>query len=153
MAQYATLYNNLDTNDIDFRATDTMDQESIEYFLIMMNSFLQGDAKGQIYDVDGVKINPAYLIYTDSNKYNINPQVLLTQLEKETTSITDSTKSTYWQERILGCKCTNCSTIRGQISYAAEMLGNDYCSVMAGQPILGIWQSVGVTQPAPMAFR
>lgn len=132
----------------EFRNRDAMTLQQIREFLKTRGSFLQGDAEGKVKDVDGELIDPAQLIFdaTQPNEDNpgdtINPQVLLTTLEKEHRAITRKERLPDDKlEFILGCgkprdpkKGTppQFPTIRQQIECAAQSLNNRFNELANG---------------------
>ncbi len=135
------IYNTMCLCDSDFTATDAMDKQSIEYFLQMEGSFLQNE---KLVDTDGTIIDPADIIYETAMANGINPQVLLAQLQKESSACKTSVREpTSELKFILGCNPA--STIAGQIECAADTMGDDYKLISEGLPPIdnARWQCVG----------
>src|SRR5579864_2513279 len=138
-------------SDEDFVAP-TLSEAEIESLFAAYGSFLQGT----ITDVDGTPINPAHLIFTAAQTYQINPKVLLATMDKESRAI--SVLKTRPTGRggnellrcIMGYNVPNCTsatggaTIREQIDRAAWQFRKDLTFLNEGKPLLGGWQ-VGVT--------
>lgn len=82
-------------------------------FLAPKNSYFQIPVK----DVDGVVFDPATVISDAARTYSINPKVLLATLQKESSSVTRTTRPT--TVAIMG---NTANTWRGQILEAAQLL-------------------------------
>ncbi len=141
--EYSSTYNSMCLSDSDFTDTGIISEADIEKFLKKHGSLLYGK-NGLIYDVDGTQINPAQLIFENASTSGINPQVVLTQLQKESTAITSPALSEAWQENIMGYNHSIASTIRDQIHYGTAQMGRDYQRLCNGEPTAGNKQ-VGVS--------
>lgn len=100
-------------------------QEIRKFLKEEQGSFLQGDAEGKMKDVDGEPTYPAQVIFDAAQTNNVNPQVLLTMLQKESGTITRGERPPdRTLVRIMGCGKP--STIRQQIMCAAQSLNNRF---------------------------
>jgi hypothetical protein len=94
-------YNNQMISDAEFRAKNTMTEEQIQAFLVNRGSALanytiptDGSVSttiGWYYTVEGAGWSAAKVIYWSAQWYDINPQVLLATLQKESSLVTSGT--------------------------------------------------------------
>ena len=109
------VYNTAFLTDEQLEDYTAMTAEQIRQFLVDHNSYFQQP----IQDVDGVTFDPADTIAQAATQYQINPQVLLTTLQKESVGVTRSTRpSDDMLPFIMGC--ISSSTARQQLVCAAE---------------------------------
>ena len=93
----------------------SMSADSIRSFLTTRNSYF----KTSIKDVDGVTFDPATVIAQAASQYRINPKVILTTLQKESSGVTRTTRPSDTNLKFLmGCISPN--NARTQLSCAAE---------------------------------
>lgn len=125
---------------------DLMSLQEIKAFLETNNSFL----KDQIQDVDGVEINPAEEVFKAAQQLPLNPQVLLTLLEREQSAITTAARLDDRQlQRIMAWDLKNRvvplanKSIREQIKDGAAQLRRDFDRLILGESTIGGWR-VGV---------
>jgi hypothetical protein len=85
--QAATSDKNNIISDGEFRNYQSMTQSQIQDFLTSENSFL---AAYKTVDNDGVEKLPSEMIINAANKYQINPKVIITMLQKEQSIIQES---------------------------------------------------------------
>jgi hypothetical protein len=129
-------YNTMCLSDAQFVDVNTMTLQQIKTFLADRNSFLRTD----IEDVDGVIINPAQLIFDAAQEEGINPQVLLTTMQKESGAVKLQVrpKDPLRLQLIMGFSSP--STIRDQINDAAAQFRRDLDRLNLGNPTFGGWQ-------------
>ena len=130
-------YNDMCLSDPDFTNASTMSYEDIRKFLKDKGSFLQGD---EVKDVDGSIFDPAEFIDFAAQVYGINPQVILTTLQKEQQAITTSKRlSDSKLKRIMGYGSP--STITAQILDGTAQMRRDFDKLSNGQPTAGGWKN------------
>ncbi len=99
--EYSSTYNSMCLTDSDFTDKGTMSEADIEKFLKKHGSFLRDES---LTDTDGTTIDPAEIIYETAKANEINPQVLLAMLQKESSACTTPTRlKTSVLNFILGC--------------------------------------------------
>ena len=125
--------------DSDFTNNGTMNLDQIRQLLSDRNSFLQGNNTHQIADVDGQLIDPGQLINDAAQNNNINPQVILATLQKESSAITSSTRPGDTRLKNLA-GFGSPSMIRDQITDLGAQLRRDYDRLEAGGSTLGGWK-------------
>ena len=118
-----------------------MSLADIRKFLQDRGSFLAGDANNQLQDVDGVTIDVGQLIFDASQISQINPEVLLATIQKESSTITRRTRPTNpaLLRQLAGFSLAN--TMRDQILQAAAQLRRDFNRVSTGGQTLGGWET------------
>jgi hypothetical protein len=126
-------------SDSTFTDDSTMSLDDIRQLLKDHNSFLQGDQNHQIKDVDGNLIDPAQLIYDAAQNNDINPQVILATLQKESSAITLSTLPSDTRLRNL-TGFGNGSTVSQQITSTGAQLHLDFTRLAAGGETRGGWK-------------
>lgn len=94
---------------------NSMTRDQIDQFLENHDSYF----RQPIQDVDGQTFDPAEVITQASTQYKINPQVILTTLQKESSGVTRLTRPSDTQMRyLMGCSWGD--TARDQLRCAAE---------------------------------
>ena len=135
-------YNTMCLSNDEFVDSSAMTYEDIQNFLEDKNSFLQGEIK----DVDGVSFETAEIINFAAQTYGINPQVLLTTLQKEFGAITKNKRlKDDILKLIMGYNTNNPTTIVDQILDAAAQMRRDFDRLSNGQATASGWQ-VGVSK-------
>ncbi len=123
-------------NDSQFENATIMSLEDIRNFLIKNESFL----RSVIPDVDGIKIDPVQIIYDASREFNVNPQVILTTLQKEHSAITSKVRLDREELRIImGFDTQNPTTIKQQIRDAVAQFRRDFDKLTNGIPTVTGW--------------
>ena len=119
---------------------NTMTLDQIRELLRQRNSFLQGDANHQIADVDETLIDPGQIIYDAAQDNQINPQILIATIQKESSAIASPTRLPD-AKLVLIAGYGDPSTIQRQITKAAEQVRRDYNRVSSGGQTLGAWRT------------
>lgn len=108
-------YNAAFLTDEELENYTAMSEADIRQFLISHNSYFSKPVE----DVDGVMFDPAAVIATASHRYNINPQVILVTLQKESVGVTRQDRpSDITMRFLMGCIAN--STAREQLACSAE---------------------------------
>jgi len=129
-------YNDMCLSDDDFTNASTMSYQDIKKFLKDKKSFLQGD---EVKDVDGSFFDPAEFIDFAAQTYGINPQVILTTLQKEKTAVTSPDRLPDKDlKTIMGYGKP--STITDQIMDAAAQMRRDFDRLSNGQSTASGWK-------------
>lgn len=138
--------NELCLSDDEFVNVTTLTLDQIQAFLKAQGGFL----KGRIKDVDGVEIDPAEELFNAAQTFQINPQVLLTTLQKEQSAVTRPRRLLDTRLRLLmgfdpehRVVPLREKSIREQIRDAAAQFRRDLDRLSRGEPTAGGWQ-VGV---------
>jgi len=134
-------YNDMCLSDDDFTNTSTMSYEDIKKFLKDKDSFLKED---EVMDVDKAFFDPAEFIDYAAQSYGINPQVILTTLQKEQRAIKEQTRLPNWKLKLI-MGYSNPSTITDQILDGTAQMRRDFNRLSNGRPTAGGWQN-GVTK-------
>lgn len=96
-------------SDEQFLCSSCMSLRHIRSLLDETGSFL----RGQIQDVDGVIIDPAALIYSESVSRGINPQLIVARLQAEQSAIFKRVRPPDAAlRRLMGCQAASTATIR-----------------------------------------
>jgi hypothetical protein len=133
------VYDQAFLRDSTFTNKNTMTLEDIRKFLQDYDSFLKGDQNHQIVDVDGNLIDPAQLIYNTAQKNNINPQVILATLQKESSTATMPNRPSDTRlKNITGY--AKGSTVSNQLTKTGDQLRLDYDRLTNGEPLQGGWE-------------
>lgn len=132
-------YNEPFLTDEEYENIESMTFDQIRDFLKEQGSFLSGT----IEDVDGELIDPAKLIYDAAQAYKINPQVLLTTMQKESGTVTATERSPnpIILKLIMGYSTP--STIKAQINDAAWQFRKYFLDLQTKGITVSGWQ-VGV---------
>jgi len=109
------IYNTPFLTDEELEDYDSMTVEQIQQFLANHGSYFQQ----LVEDIDGEVFDPPSVVAAAASEHRINPQVLLTTMEKESSAITRSTRPSDVAMRFL-MGCVSPSTARDQIRCAAE---------------------------------
>jgi hypothetical protein len=128
-------YNNQIISDTEFRAKDTMTEAQIQQFLIDKGSTLANytiPTNGSVltmigwnWTVEAKGWSAAKVIYMSAQWYEINPQVLLATLQKESSLVTSGTLVNLGSAMGYGCPETDgCSTYYA--GFAMQMDGAAY---------------------------
>jgi len=128
----------------EFLNNGSMNLEKIRGFLQQKNSWLKGDGEGKILDVDGQMIDFAQVVFdtaanpTDApqgQEKPINPQLLLTMVQKESSILLLQTSPTgkNKDKLFLIAGCGSPSTIAKQIKCAAKSLRKRCDELKSGQ--------------------
>ncbi|MFA4917115.1 MAG: hypothetical protein WC560_10650 [Syntrophales bacterium] len=134
-------YNDMCLSDNDFTNTSTMSYEDIKKFLQDKDSFLKEDG---VKDVNGHVFDPTEFIDFAAQTYGINPQVLLTTLQKESGAVRTPLRLPVKDlKHIMGY--SKPSTITDQILDGTAQMRRDFDRLSNGQPTAGEWQK-GVTK-------
>ena len=119
---------------------NSMTADQIRAFLAARGSYF---AQARL-DVDEVSFDAAQVVYDASQDYQINPQVLLVTLQKESSGITRSTRPSDGTLRFL-MGCVSPTTARAQIACAAERFRSYHDSLTNSGSTVSGWQ-VGVVK-------
>ena len=110
-------YNTPFLTDAELENYSSMTSEQIRAFLASYGSYF----RQQITDVDGQVFDPPAVIAQAASQYQINPQVLLVTLQKESTGVTRTTRpSDTTMSLLMGAG--SASTARAQLVEAARLL-------------------------------
>lgn len=121
--------------DSTFTDSNTMSLEDIRELLKQRDSFLQG----QIKDVDGTLIDPAQLIYDAARNNDINPQVILATLQKESSAVTLMMRPS--DTRLMNLTgFGKGSTVSQQLTSTGAQLRRDYDRLANGGETPGGWK-------------
>ena len=134
------VYNQPFLTDAQLVAANSMTVDQIRAFLTQRGSyFAQSRA-----DVDAVVFDMAQVIYDAAQQYQVNPQVLLTTLQKESGAVTSGNRPSDTRLRsLMGAGAP--STARAQLAYAAQLFRSyQNALVNSGQTVSG-WR-VGVSK-------
>jgi len=137
----STPYNDMCLSDNDFTNTSTMSYEDIKKFLKDKNSFLKG---AEVEDVDRAFFDPTEFIDFAAQTYGINPQVILSTLQKESGAVR-SPISLPVKDLKLIMGYGKPSTITDQILDGTAQMRRDFDRLSNGQPTAGGWR-VGVAK-------
>ena len=133
-------YNTMCLGDDEFINTSSMTYDDIKKFLKDKGSFLKED---DVMDVNGVFFDPAAIIDFAAQTYGVNPQVLLTTLDKEQGAVKANDRLEDKKlKHIMGYGSP--STMVDQILDAAAQFRRDFDRLSSGQTTLSGWK-VGVT--------
>ncbi len=113
--QQQPVYNSTFLSDAQLEDYNSMSAEQIRAFLASYSSYFHQP----IQDVDGQTFDPPAVIAQASSQNRINPKVILTTLQKESSGVTNSTRPSDSQMRsLMGCSWG--VTARDQLRCAAE---------------------------------
>ncbi len=133
-------YNTPFLTDAQLEDYTSMTENQIRAFLSDHNSYFQQP----IQDVDGQTFDPPAAIAQAATQYRINPQVILTTLEKEHNGVTRTTRPSDPQMRFLmGCVVPN--TAREQLICSAERFRAYHARINSTGSTQSGWQ-VGVAK-------
>lgn len=120
------------------------DIAQIQFFLLFNGSFLSVDT---FMDVDGFLFNPATMIYWASVYYQLNPQAVMTMMQKEQSAITITGRLPDLNlRRIMGWLPPgggSSPTLLDNMNSGTAQLRRDLDRLNIGQPTAGNWK-VGV---------
>lgn len=137
----SSFYNEPFLTDEEYENFESVTLAQIRGFLKKHDSFLSGI----IDDVDGEPIDPAKLVYDAARKYKLNPQLLLTTMQKENSVITATERppDLITLELIMGYLTP--STIKEQINDAAWQFRKYFHDLETKGVTVNGWQ-VGVAK-------
>ncbi|MGD0015843.1 MAG: hypothetical protein ABSD56_15725 [Bryobacteraceae bacterium] len=126
-------YNTPFLTDGQLRDYNSMNAAAIKSFLTSKGSYFKVTVK----DVDGSTLDMSQVIYSAAQTYHVSPKVLLTTMQKESSSVYNTTRpSDYVMRNLMWC---GGSTARYQIICAASTFNNAQ-SVMDGGGNVNGWR-------------
>ena len=136
-------YDALFLTDVQLEAYGAMSEADIRAFLVEKGSYFSQ----LVLDVDGVSFDAAAVIAQvaqAANDYQINPQVLLATMQKESSMVQTGTRpSDAIMANLMGCGSS--STARGQLQCAAQKFRSYHDDLANGGATVSGWQ-VGVAK-------
>jgi hypothetical protein len=132
----AQVYDTAFLTDAQLVDSATLTVSQIRDFLSSKGSYFANT----VSDVDGVSIDLSTLIAQAAAQYQINPQVLLTTLQKESVGVTTSTRPSDARMALL-MGAGSPSTARGQIARAAQLFRSYQDDLAAGGTTVSGWKA------------
>lgn len=142
--QAATSDKNNIISDGEFRNYQSMTQSQIQDFLTSENSFL---ATYKTVDNDGVEKLPSEMIINAANKYQINPKVIITMLQKEQSIITTAPgeQTTLQLDKAMGYESPDYYGFAKQIDRGTWQLDHNIDKIDSDGTTINGW-TVGVSK-------
>ena len=131
-------------SDSEFRDYQSMTQSNVQTFLVNQNCFL---ATYKTTDVDGVEKLPSEMIHNAAQKYQINPKVILTILQKEQSIISTSPgkQTTLQLNKAMGYESPDYYGLANQIDRGTWQLNHNIELIDAGKTTINGWM-IGVAK-------
>ena len=130
------IYNTAFLTDAQLTASSTLTATQIRSFLASQGSYFATT----VNDVDGVSFDLATTISQAASQYQINPEVLLTTLQKESVGVTTSTRPSDARMSLL-MGAGSPSTARAQVATAAQFFRSYQDALASGGATVSGWRT------------